>query len=238
MKIKIFASVLLVFAIGSISLGIFFTLKGEKPNKESTEIIDYSYGETQTLDFCISSENCSVLPMEYSPLVYNTSIIDIQNMVNEVNADMKKYYEEAVASTLNDASCTAVHDVYKHSLRPHFDITIFESKKLTNITASYLISNLCLDSVEYLPLKSFAYDKEEKKVLSQEEFKKKYNVSNQEIELAIQENINLINSRSQTNYSFSDTSSRNYVVYFDQDGNLAVSYYLEPEQKYYFISLL
>jgi hypothetical protein len=237
MKARIFGVVLLVIAIGCISLGVFFTLQEKDTKTESIGVIDYSYGETQTLDVCVSSDNCSVLPAEYSPLVYNTSIIDIQNMVNEVNADMKKYYEEAASSTLDDASCASVRNIYKHSLLPHFDITIYESKELTNITASYLISNLCLDSVEYLPLKSFAYDKEEKKVLNQEEFKKKYDITDQEIELAIQEDINSNNSINQTQYTLDDTRSRDYVVYFDRDGNLNVSYYLDPMQMYYFISL-
>ncbi|GEM_PF-6346405 len=171
-------------------------------------------------------------------MVYNTSIIDIQNMVNEINADMKKYYEEVANSTLDDTSCDAVRNVYQHSLLPHFDITIYESKELTNIIASYLISNLCLDSVEYLSLKSFAYDKEEKKVLNQDEFKKKYDVSDSEIEQAIQERLDSNNSINQTQYTLDDTRSRDYVVYFDRYGNLNVSYYLDSMQMYYFISLL
>ena len=54
---------------------------------------------------------------------------------------------------------------------------------------------------------------------------------------ALLESIDSNNSINQTQYTLDDTRSRDYVVYFDRNGNLTVSYYLEPMQMYYFISL-
>lgn len=239
MKIKTFGLCLFVIAIACISIGAILLLNPTETNDgSSSKAYTYSYNNAVKLDICSSNNvECSVIPFEYSTLVYDTKVKEIQNFVSEINGDMTKYYEQVKNSDMSDSSCAAVKDLYQHSITYHFDIAIYETKELTNITASYLVTNLCTNTQEYLPVKTFAYDKNSGKVLSQKEFMSKYNITEQKLETAVQSSLDSKNSIEQTNYSLEDTKSRDYIAYFDRDGVLVVVYYLEPVQTYFTITL-
>lgn len=237
MKIKKIALYLFVIAIGCIVTGVVLLLNIDDSSNEA-KAYTYSYGDSIKADICTpSNPECSVIPFEYSTLVYDTKVKEIQNFVSEINGDMTKYYEQVKNSDMSDSSCAAVKDLYQHSITYHFDIAIYETKELTNITASYLVTNLCTNTQEYLPVKTFAYDKNSGKVLSQKELMSKYNITNQKVEAAIQSSLDSKNSIEQTNYSLEDTKSRDYIAYFDRDGVLIVLYYLEPVQTYFAVTL-
>lgn len=239
MKIKRFGLCLFIIAIGCIGTGIVLLLNSTQSSESSSlKTYTYSYSNPVKLDICASNNSeCTIIPLEYSTLTYNTKVQEIQDFVSEINSDMKKYYEQAKKSDMNDSSCAEVKDFYQHSITYHFDVAIYETKELTNITASYVSTNLCTNTQESLPIKTFAYDKNSKKVLSQAEFKSKYNITDKKIENAIQSSLDSKNSFEQTNYSLQDTKSRDYIVYFDRDGVLVALYYLEPVQTYFAITL-
>lgn len=237
MKIKRFGLCLFIIAIGCIATGGVLLLNVDDSNHEA-KAYTYSYDDSIKIDICNpSNPECSVIPFEYAKLTYDTDIQEIQDFVSEINDDMKKYYEQVKNSDMNDASCASVKDFYQHSITYHFDVEIYETKELTNITASYLLTNLCTDTQESLPIKTFAYDKNGGKILSQADFMSKYDITDKKIENAIQSSLDSKNSFEQTNYSLQDTKSRDYIVYFDRDGVLVALYYLEPVKTYFAITL-
>lgn len=186
---------------------------------------------------CINEENCGTLTDgNYAKLVYESDFPEVKKAINKINDDTEKYYQESLSSTMDDPSCLAVKDIYKHSIQVFNDFSVKLKNDILGISVNRSKKNLCTQQRESMQVESYLFDTKSKKMLTQEEFKKKMHLDNKKIENAIKENIKTLNQYSDINYSLENVRHDNkndIILYYNLSGELLVSYFQSEDQTYY-----
>lgn len=230
MKNKILI-LLIIVAIALITSGLVLTLTAKDDKSEIMKKYTYSYENVRKVDVC-NSVDCSIVPSEFPDLVYDTGNQAIQDVVNKINKETEKYYKQTKAYSTSDFKCKEVSNLYKYGNSVYTQFIIYESSKYTNITVYRIIDDLCTKNTLYTPMETYFYDKETKTMLSQKQLKEKFHITTKDIEDAISKNITSFNEITGLNYQLDNIKERDYVVHFDSDGNLVVSYFLSDTKAY------
>jgi hypothetical protein len=234
-KIKklIFPIIILIVAVILIVLGIlFFT------NKDSEEVADnlfYSYPESErkTVKNCKKSD-CEI-PQEdtYLQLKLNTSYKLLDEKIDSINKDTLEYYNTVSKSNTNGSNCSNVKKIYYHEKRVTTDYFNYENEYYVSIAVQRTEYNLCSNDVTRSQVEWYMYDKENDKLLTQEELIEIEDITQEEINKAITSAIDIINKEEDTEVSLQNDYS-DIVLFYDYDGAILVSFYV-PEMKLYYI---
>lgn len=230
---KKFSIIIIFIAIGMISLGVFyeFSNKNDKIVDVDTTNIKVELGDTKTINPCIDNANC--LPgdiVDYDFLTFSSGISEFDSVIDKINKDTKKYYNEALSSKSTDSTCAST---YKNNFQFNSDYSLYKSKDYLSVSVIRSKLNLCTRENTPYPRETFIWGIKENKFLSQEEVKEAFGLTDEKINSAIAANVELLNSYSDNKISFENIDVNKIDLFFDHNGKLLISYYSPEKQIYY-----
>lgn len=240
-KKNLLLGILMITGVCSIGLGVILYQASSFEKTENEKEQRYSFGETKESDLCISPDNCPIIQNEYSTLDFKTDIKKVDDIVKKINKETEDYYQKSIKSDMSDPSCSSKKDIFKHSFSVHSDFYIFENDNFISIAVERILLNLCTDTSEQTQLETYFYDKKSKKILTQEEIKQKFDIYEERITTTIKNNIAKLNEDSDSKLSYEETykdGKQDYILFFDRDGNLCISYLQNTENVYYKVIMM
>lgn len=231
---KIIVTVVFILAITFLASGVYL-LVSKPDNKKITKDNNkfYSMPEEKRLSIknCKTSICHTTETDYYDTLVVNDEYKALNEKVKKINKETKALYKMANESTTNTAQCASVKDMYYHEYRVNSVYFNYENDKYASVAVQRNIINLCANTYERKQLEWYLYDKGNKKLLTQEQFKEKEEITESAITLVINNTIQQINKDESTNIQpkvqYTDT-----VVFYDYQGNILVSFYIEELNTY------
>lgn len=195
----------------------------DSPSKEKFNTL--ATKKENTLNVC-KEEPCNVYGGQYYHINYSGGIKEVETIVNSINNETKQFYEMANNSNMEDESCVSFRDLYNHSLTTFTEYHNYENENFVSLATLRMVKNICTNKVESEQV-AYIYDKTEKKVITQEEFITKLNVTQEEIDSAIQQSLDVVNNYDGTNYTIENTYQngvRDSLIFYNDDGKLFISY--------------
>lgn len=241
MKCIIIISILLIILISIILYNVVYLPSVEEDkqlNEEENNIpvkeIKHLSIEGKTLEICNEDVDCGLGERTYYTISTDLTDEMFVNAINNINTKINNAYLTSLNSTnMTTSECSNVSNLYMRSIMTQSMLTLYGSDELINITLVTATSNLCLstnDEEIYL----LYYDITNKKILTEDEIKTKYSVTNDEIITAINNDINQRNIDENLNYS---TNVLDYHIYIDSEGILSVYYKQYDDNIYYSVPL-
>ena len=159
---------------------------------------------------------------------YSTDVKELNDALNTINSDTKKYREKTLNSKVDGTAC-------KENIKyTYFVNSTFYQYTNDNFVTLGVVRNgyyICDDKNDPIVTTSYIYDIKDGKMLTQEEFKNKIGLSDSKIKEAIDSSINVMNKYDNTKYKIRD-SYKDVVLFYDFEGNLYASYLLKEINKY------
>ena len=234
-KKKILPLIFIAVAIIIIIIGIVFLLlpinkkETKETSKSSTEL-----GDRKEVEICKTEDCKSTQIVEYAYIEVNSPNKQVKDMVEKLNKKTNQYYEKTKNSNMDDASCSNVKDMYYHSYKAEVNPFSYVSADYISVAIQANEYYLCTEEIISNPVEAYIYDVKENKILTQEEFLKKKNITEEKITSCIEENVKVLNNIQKTSYTLNDVydPSKKNILFYDFDGNLLISYY-NKITKYY-----
>ena len=230
----IIISILLIILISMIIYNIVYlpSTRDDKqqPTSESTHLnLDY-----KTLDICKEGIECGYGTREYDTITTDINSEVLNNIISELNTKINNYYIKSLNATdMNSTECIAVSNLYQRSIMTQSRLTLYDSDNILGFTLISGETNLCT-SVANEDLEVYVYDVMNDKVLTEDDIKSKYGISNDEITDAIGNSIKQMNIDESKTYT---TNITDYNLYIETDGTIGV-YYKQTEDNIYYNVLL
>lgn len=225
-KVLIITISVLVIILALVLIFIF--------NKKSSndQFFDYPESERKSIENC-KAEGCDIWNTDnYDKLVLDKKYDVLKEKIDKINNDTEKYYQMVKKSNTNSDSCSKVKDMYNHRKRVVSHYTNYENKKYLSISVGRIIYDLCEDTIEPKQEETYIYDKKSKKILSQEEFKAKENISDKEIYNAIKKMVKIIKDDVPEGIKLQEKYDDTMLLY-GTEGDICVSFYVKEANAYY-----
>ena len=220
MKNKNVVILVIIVIIALICLAFGLSVFNKTNNKSTGKdlFFDYKDDKSKVVEIC-KKDNCGVASklQFYHISVKEDYSKPFANIINEINSEIDNYYNEVKSSE----ECPNARDTYYHSKYVNVQFENYENNNYVSITPIYSLLNLCDMSPSRPAIKTYIYDKNAKKMLSQEEFIAKEDIAEGEIQTAIKENNKLLK---EDGIDLTDKTIDEYTVYFASDGSLCVAY--------------
>ena len=182
------------------------------------------------LEICKEGIECGFGARNYYTISTDIPSRTFTNVVNEINTKINDSYTTSLNSTdMSSNECSAVSNLYQRSIMTESISTLYGSDELLGITLINGTSNLCLSTNDQ-EIDVYYYDITNDKLLTEDEMKTTYSITNEQILLAITNDINQRNIDENLNYT---TNILDYHIYIASDGVLSV-YYKQPEDNIYY----
>lgn len=223
-KILILVIVLLLLIL--IGTSIFFISKNKEEggkNEEKEMFVShvdtddvfesgFSLTDKKVVNFCDEINKCSVVANTFPTIKFNENIPEVNNALETINTKINEYYEEVVQSVDID-SCTDKNLNYSKSSTIDYDL--YSNEEYVSIKLIFYIFNVCNDfklisSEEYV----YIYDKKQNVMLTQDELRARFNVTDDMVLKGIQEDYPEITS----------LDGFKYYLSFNEDGKLSIYY--------------
>lgn len=186
--------------------------------------------EPLNLEICKEDVECGLGTRNYYTISTDITSRTFTNIVNEINTKINDSYTTSLNSTdMSSNECSAVSNLYQRSIMTESISTLYGSDELLGITLISGTSNLCL-STNNQEINVYYYDITNDKLLTEDEIKTTYSITNEQILLAITNDINQRNIDENLNYT---TNILDYHIYIASDGLLSI-YYKQPEDNIYY----
>ena len=232
-KKNLIGIILILVAIISIIIGIviYFINPTPKDKKEA------NIQSERIVDYCVVPNECPhPVPSTFADVTYETKNKEFNDWLEKVNKETDAYYEETKKSNTNDSACSEVKNVYKHSIRNVVNYSLYTGEKYVSVSVHRFSQNLCTGDITPIATETFIYDQENDKKTTKEELLENLNLTEKDIEKAIQNNIDYTNKTSSKKNTIEDTykdGKLNYNIYYNSMGELIVEYYQKSDETYY-----
>ncbi len=225
-KIIIISLVFLVILAG-ILIFIF------SRNNTSKQFFDYPETERKSIENCKVEEECDIWNIDYyDKLVLDKKYDVLEEKISKINNDTEKYYEMVKKSDTKSDNCSKVKDMYNHSKRVVSNYTNYENSKYVSVSVKRIIYDLCEENLEAKQEETYIYDKNSKKIISQDEFKKKEKITDDEVYEAIKKTVKIIKDDVPEGIKLEEKYD-DLVLLYGTDGDIYVSFYVKEANAYY-----
>lgn len=213
----------------SLLIIILFSGCNNKKTSEDFKKVEYDLSNLEYIKICDDETKCPVLgTTNFADVKYPTDVKEINDAINTINSDTKKYREKTLESKVDGEACKENINYTYFVTSTYYQYTNDDYVTFGIVRNGYYI---CSDKNDPIATTSYIYDIKEGKMLTQEEFKKKLNLSDSKIKEAIDSSINIMNEYDKSNYKIRD-SYKDVVLLYDFEGNLYASYLLKEINKY------
>lgn len=219
-----------IIALSGVMLLVFSPTEsvGEKVSPSD---VQYSLGDTKTVNPCVDDANCLYSDIvSYDFMSYHSGITVLDNKISKINADTEKYYQEALSSTVEDPSCAMT---YKNSVQTQSDYTVYSGQEYFSIAVLRGKIHLCTRETEAILPKSYIYSVKEGRLVSQEELLDLLGLRKKDIYQTVADSIESLTENLDASNLALDIDFDKMVLYFDKDGKLIVAYPWIDGSNYY-----
>lgn len=216
-------TVVIIILIAIIIYNVVFiptSTKKTEPKEMNVSI------DIKNLKMCQEGVECGIADIEYRKIELSNAPKKLQKIIDQINNEINESYEKSAQSTVTGAECQSVASLYQHSILSQSVVTTYEGKEVISIAVMNTEGNLCTNVSTEKELEVYYYDVQKDKLLSEEELKEKYSITDADIKTAIQESITTLNGLEGTNYSTDNIEE--YKIYIQNDGEIFI-YYKQPE---------
>ena len=232
---KVIVSIIVIVLL--IILGIFGFTKMNSSNDDVVNTNFWDYDNTNQLKICKKENDCQRPVYDiYDLIEVKYDYKELNKELDRVNKETMKLYEEAKASDVKDSTCDSVRSKYNYRLsnRVHFDN--YENSYVISIAVHRMQTDLCTNETRTLSFEAFTYDKESKKLLTQEEIKESEQITDEEIAKSIKEATERLSSDENKEYELQD-NYEDVIVYYGYDGEMKIAFEV-PEADIYLDTVL
>lgn len=231
-KVFIFIIVVIIFIVGGFILMQKSIPKNETSNKNKiTEIKKTDIKLDETKDYIYYSDADRIveeLDLEYKNVNINfKDDNNIAKLLNAENASLKETlkYDETIEDAPYDHLIYAKYMIYE---------IIYFDNYISLIIKYYSYDNENL--VTYLDSKSYVFDKNSGKLISDDDLLSKFNLSKDNVKTKVKNHINdaaLIKTDEELDADTSVNLLEDYTLYVDKLGRLAITFIVKSNQKDY-----
>lgn len=231
--IVIIIGIILLILIGIILYKVVYFPSNEGEDGKQVNVGHLTV-EYKTLDNCYDELNCEVPYSDYATLSTDISSNRLKNIMDELNTKIDNLYNKSLNSTdMSNAECSNVSNLYQRSIMVENNLITYDNDGVLGLTLLSRETNLCT-SISNEEFDSYLYDIENDKILTNDDIKEKYDITDEIISSTIEANINAINVINGVNYT---TNITDYSLYIETDGTIGI-YYMQPEDGLYYNILL
>lgn len=242
-KKKLLIIISTIFILLLIGLALYFVLGKEKKSKkeENIPVPSFSVSEDKRINMCVSP---GCLPKDetiYSQIELDYKSNLVQLILNKINQETDKYYEEVLTSNMDSVECQPFKEVYKYNTDYGIDYDLYHDEDFVSIKVNRSKSNLCTGELEIFKPEIYLIDKKEDKEITAKEFMKKKNIDNDDLKMSIEKNIDSINKYNNTSYTYENTfqnGKQDIRFFYSYSGELYILYFQNEDQNYYVTSLI
>ena len=231
MKKRIFIIILFV-----IFLGVVFVVFNGK-NKDDAVI---TFAKKDEPDIC-KTNKCVYTSATYYPIIkVNTSNEELKRVVNKINKETNKRKQKMIKSDTLSKACENVSNKYNYSYLSNTNIKLYENSKYVSISVMRTDINLCTDESQNDKPEVYIYSKEKDKMLSQKEFQKELNISDDTLDRFISIAVDNNNKNMKTTYTYQNTfvnGKHDVMLFYDSFGKLKLYYYQSEIDNYNYTSI-
>ena len=222
---KIIIVLLIVLTILIIVTVVSLILLNNKEDKK----INYELEPLKEFSVCKNNSSCHAPGGNYSYnyMSLDTDIKEVQASIDKINKETKKLYNKSKKSNMDAKECKEASNTYKHSFHSNTQYYQYENDNYISIGAKRVTYNLCTNESNQLRPEIYIYDKKQEKIISQEEFKKQLNMTEENISSLINFNLMNLNKIPNNNYTLEDTykdGKQDTLLYYDVTGDLYIAY--------------
>lgn len=220
---KKFAIIIVFIGIVSLGIGVYLVLKSYKnevSDKIIFELIDKKYVEN-----CLN-DNCNVPNDLYAHLSYNSNIDVIDSSLKSMNGNTDYYYEYVTTSNFDGCEDKKLNYAYRKSISNEY--YNFVSDDYITFAIERVEKDFCSNKTAIMPVESYIYDKNDERMLSQDEFQNKLGYKSKELDEII------TNYLEKNNKEIVQDSYYGKALYYKSDGKLYLSFSINEE----FMSIL
>lgn len=213
----------------SLLIILSFTGCNNKKTSEDFKKINYDLKDLEYVKICDDESKCPVKATIYfGDMNFTSDVKEIDDAINVINNDTKKYHEKTIESKVEGTACKENINYTYFVNSTYYQYTNDDFVTLGVVRNGYYA---CDDKNDPIATTSYIYDIKEGKMLTQEEFKTKINLTDAKIKEAIDSTINTMNKYDKTKYKIRD-SYKDVTLIYDFNGNLYASYLLKDINKY------
>lgn len=234
----IIISVLLVFLISIIIYIVVYLpsikVKEQEDNFPHVREEKNIKEKTKNLKICKEGIVCNYDISSYTTITTSLKSTVLANIIKDINNKVNELYNISKHSTdMTLKECSNVSSLYKRSIMTTSNLTIYDSSDIISLTLISKETNLCT-LVSNQDIAAYLYDVKNDNILTEDDIKKTYNITDEEILTAIKNNIEQMNIDESKTYT---TNITDYNLYIETDGTIGV-YYKQPEDNIYYNVLL
>jgi len=167
-------------------------------------------------------------PAQYKLLSLNYRSNIVQKEIEKINSNTLKLYNRHKNSKFeNDDKCSEeVRKTYYHPIEVDSITERIINDDYVAVCIIRTVRNLCTNIEEKNEPDIMIYDVKEKKILTQEEFKKKEKITDEMIDKAINTTLDYLNDNPDgVRYEFKDVDMDTLKLYYGTDGNAHVIFF-------------
>lgn len=229
MKKKILITILIILLLLTCIIN-YIKINNKKETIQNTteKIKEPEIVSFKEVLFCKNKEICPItIENKYGELTFDYNDDSIQQWITKINQESENYYQESINSTTNNEICTNVKDIYNYQFIYRSYYINYIGEKYISLSTSRTKFDLCNNTMEELPKKTFLYDIKSKKQITQKELQKELNLSDNFIIEKIKTNIQSLDLTAPETFNYSD-----FTLYYDSFGNLLAEYRLPTKRNY------
>ena len=244
MKRKIIIIITLILGIVLIRFGIKSFLGKNGNTNYSNEIMRMDFAskidftnDSKKIVICKNKNNCTHALNEekYNTVKYDYNSKRFQkSVVNKYNNYVLDLYNETIKSTAYPGNCKK-GDMYNYYTVKLAEERFHENSRFISFTILPIEVDYCKLTKKSLKPKVFNYSKENDKLLSTSEFMSLLGLNEKKVYDVLTKYVDNYNEDHSTNYTFDelvDSSEKNRDLFFNNNGELDISFYNKVEKQY------
>lgn len=222
--------IIVLIIVIMIIITIFYFVKS---NIYNNFFVDYDL----EINNCVNDNNCDINTSNtYNMISTKYKNKKIVSLINKINSETKnKYSKELKSKTSKYTECSSVVNKYKYRYTSSLDYNIYENKKYISISIIRYNSDVCLNKQNIEQPTVYLYSKNDNKLLTQNEFKKKEKIKDEDVNDVIKRNVTYTNDIDGEQFIYENTIDKVHdrKIYYQSDGAMSVFYFQKENQTYY-----
>lgn len=219
-----FALIIVLVGVVCLGIGAYLILTNDETisleSEPTFELIDKKYIEN-----CLNT-GCNVSNDLYAHLSYSGEVNAIDDALKTMNGNTDYYYDYVITSSFD--GCEVGKDTYTYRKSINNDYYYYINDDYITFAVDRVEKDFCTTLTTVVPTEVYIYDKEEEKILSQDEFQSKLGYSSEELDKLI------TNYLKENNMTGIEESYFAKALYYKNDGKLYLSFSRNDE----FMSIL
>ncbi len=231
--------IILIIVTGTLFIILGVTLKVYEIDYSQKGIYLNEF-KTKKIYNCKSTNCITNYYDTYETIDYNGNNKNIKKLLKEINKKTYKYYNLVKNDKVNKKQCDSYTDILLKDTSIVTEYYLYENERYISIVLDRQKSYICLNKIEQLPIEVYIYNKKKNIVETQKEFRQEQGLTDKDINKSIINGINKYNLTSDKKIKSKDTrkkGKRKNIVFYDNNGNLAVLFYNYKEKDYYFATI-